>query len=577
MKARSALFLLLAAALVVIIVLIVRSGSEEVTMLLVNGVIYTLNEEQPVAEAVAIRGERIVAVGSTSVLRHTYAAQRVIDLQGRPAYPGFTDTHAHLENLGAALMHLNVGGTSSPDEVAARVAAAIPSVPKGGWLRGRGWDQNRWPSRAFPTRAVLDSVAPGVPVFLTRVDGHAVWVNSAALRVAGIFAGTPDPDGGRILRDPRGEPTGVFIDNAIDLLTAALPPPTERERRRAIELAVQNCLSVGLTEVHDMGVDLQEIAIYRKMIADGRFPFRVYAAIGGAGETWETYKTAGPERGNGKLTVRALKVYADGALGSRGAALIEPYADDPGNRGLTLMSAEELRTISEEALRLGFQVCVHAIGDRANHIVLDACEEAFASDPGRGKQARFRVEHAQVLDPADIGRFARLGVLPVMQATHCTSDMPWAEDRLGPSRIAGAYAWRSLIDRGSIIPGGSDFPVESPNPVYGFYAGVTRQDLQGRPDGGWHPEQCMTREEALRSYTLWAAYAAFEEKSRGTIEPGKLADITVLSEDIMKIPPAEILRTSVRMTIVGGEIAYQNDPIVVNVPPAPAGSDAGSH
>jgi len=384
-------------------------------------------------------------------------------------------------------------------------------------------------------------------------------VNGKALDIAGISAATPDPEGGRIVRDKLGNPTGVFIDNAIDLLSSHLPPPTEEERTRAIELAVQECLKVGLTEVHDMGVDLQGLGIYRELIEQGRFPFRVYAAISGAGETWEYYKKKGPDLGNGRLTVRAIKLYADGALGSRGAALIEPYADDPANRGLTFLSSEEIKKVTIDALNLGFQVCVHAIGDRANHIVLDVYEDAIKSMSDKKKTARLRVEHAQVLELGDIPRFQLLDVIPVMQPTHCTSDMYWAEDRLGPSRLGGAYTWRSLIDRGSIIPGGSDFPVESPNPLWGYYAAITRQDHSGWPEGGWHPEQCMTREEALKAYTIWGAYAAFEEKVRGSIEPGKLADIVVLTDDIMKVAPKDILRAGVWMTVVGGEIVYSND------------------
>jgi predicted amidohydrolase YtcJ len=564
MKARTIVSVLLAFALIVVGLIMVRSGPEEVSTLFVNGVVYTLNDQQPVAEAIAIRGDRIVAVGSTADLKVGYTATQVIDLQGKPAYPGFTDSHAHLESLGAALMNLSLLDAPSPEAIATRVAERMSTLPPGGWIRGRGWDQNLWPSRAFPNRATLDAVAPDNPVYLTRVDGHAVWVNSAVLKMAGISAATPDPQGGRIVRDALGEPTGVFIDNAIDLLSALLPQPNEEERTHAVELAVQACLKVGLTEVHDMGVDLQGIDIYKKLIARGEFPFRVNAAIGGAGATWEYYRKTGPDRGDGRLAVRAIKLYADGALGSRGAALIESYADDPGNRGLTLLSSEEIRKIAGEAVKLGFQVCVHAIGDRANHIVLNVYEDVLKSLPDKQFQARFRVEHAQVIDPGDIPRFNSLGVIPVMQPTHCTSDMGWAEERLGPTRVNGAYAWRSLLDQGSIIPGGSDFPVEAPNPLWGFYAAITRQDQEGRPPGGWHPEQCMTREEALKAYTVWSAFAGFEEKSRGTIEPGKLADIVVLSDDIMKIAPSEIIGTSVRMTIVGGDIVYALDPVAGN-------------
>jgi predicted amidohydrolase YtcJ len=376
---------------------------------------------------------------------------------------------------------------------------------------------------------------------------------------AGITAKTTDPPGGRILRDRHGEPTGVLIDLAVPIALAAMPPSSLAERRNSVRKAVSTCLAFGLTEVHDMGVDAEGIDLYRSMIQDGEFPFRVYVAVEGSSrESWERWRTRGPEigTGGGKLTVRALKMYADGALGSRGAALIEPYADDPGNRGLTLTSKGDLLAAARDAIDHGFQLCTHAIGDRANAIVLDVYTLALHGRKG-AYDDRFRIEHAQVLAPTDIPRFAALGVLPVMQATHCTSDMPWAEERLGADRSRGAYAWRSLLATGTIIPGGSDFPVESPDPLLGFYASITRQDAQGNPPGGWFPEQTMTREEALRSITLWGAYAAFQENEKGSLEAGKWADLTVLSKDIMKIPPKEILSTRVAMTMVAGSIVYQ--------------------
>jgi hypothetical protein len=344
------------------------------------------------------------------------------------------------------------------------------------------------------------------------------------------------------------------------MLDAVLPPPIIQERTEAIRHAVEECLKVGLTEVHDMGVDLELLDIYDRLIKAGDFPFRVYAAIDGPGEAWNHYLQAGPDTAghDGKLTVRALKMYADGALGSRGAALIQPYSDDPGNRGLTLTSTAELSQAALQCLGKGFQLCVHAIGDRANNLVLNVYDAALSQQPGEAAGARFRIEHAQILDQSDISRFHKLGVLPMMQPTHCTSDMSWAEDRLGAARLAGAYAWRSLLDQGSIVPGGSDFPVESPNPIWGFYAAVTRQDHAGRPEGGWYPGQRMTRLEALKSFTLWGAYAGFQEKLKGSIEPGKWADLTVLSEDIMQVEAPRILQANVEMTIVAGAVAYRS-------------------
>jgi hypothetical protein len=407
---------------------------------------------------------------------------------------------------------------------------------------------------------MLDAAAKDIPVYLRRIDGHAVWVNTKALTIAGVSKSTRDPEGGRIVRDREGEPTGVFVDNAVALLDSVLPAPSLEERTTAIEAAIQVCIRLGLTEVHDMGVDLEGISIYKKLIESGKFAFRVYAAIDGVGPTWEYYSRNGPEIGgdDARLTVRALKLYADGALGSRGAALIDPYSDDPTNRGLTLTSTDVLRRSATEALEKGFQLCIHAIGDRANSMTLKVYEEVLRSHAAKPGEARFRIEHAQVLEKDDIRKFHELGVIPVMQPAHCTSDMFWAIDRLGPRRILGAYAWRSLLSAGSIVPGGSDFPVESPNPLWGFYAAVTRQDHEGRPEGGWYPEQRMTREEALKSFTLWGAYAAFQETSKGTIEPGKLADIVILSNDIMKIDARDILSTTVEATMVGGSVVYSS-------------------
>lgn len=542
-----------------ILAVIVHYSRKDASMLLINGVVYTLDERHPQASAVAIRGDRIAAVGTTDELQSAYRVDSVIDLHGKAVYPGFIDSHAHLEALGAALLNLDLSGTISAEDAASRVRSAVHDTVRGGWIRGRGWDQNRWPGRSFPTRQVLDRVCLDIPVYLKRVDGHAAWVNTRALALAGIDAQTPDPPGGKIMRDAGGQPTGVFIDKAVDALESVLPPPSELERTEAIRRAVAECIACGLTEVHDMGVDTAGIAIYQKMIASGQFPFRVYVAVEGSlPNAWARFRASGPlkEGFAGRLVVRALKLYADGALGSRGAALLEPYSDDPGNRGLTLTSRAELLTAAHEALADGFQLCTHAIGDRANTIVLDVYEEALHSMPKEAADARFRIEHAQVLTAADIPRFKKLGVIPVMQASHCTSDMPWAESRLGPERIKGAYAWRSLREQDCIVPGGSDFPVESPNPLWGFYAAITRQDRDGNPAGGWHPEQCMSRQEALLSYTMWGARAGFQEREKGSLEPGKWADLVVLTEDIMKVEPREILRTRVAMTVIAGTVVY---------------------
>ncbi|HEX9007151.1 MAG TPA: amidohydrolase, partial [Bacteroidota bacterium] len=494
--------------------LFLRHHTRKATMILVNGAVYTVNPSQPRAEALAVKDGIIVGVGSTKDLLDRFAADTVVDLQGKPVYPGFIDSHAHLEGLGILLMTLDVYGAESPEEVASRVTAQSARQPAGSWIRGRGWDQNRWKEKVFPSRTVLDAAAPENPVMLTRVDGHAVWVNTRVLHLAGIDRATPDPEGGRIIHDASGDPTGVFVDNAMNLVAAVLPPPSRAERTEAVKLAVNECLAFGLTQVHDMGADSQLIGIYKELISRKEFPFRVYVAVDGPGETWNAYLKSGPAKdfGDGKLVVRALKLYMDGALGSRGAALLQPYDDDPGNRGLTIMSSDSLRKLAQLCLDKGFQLCVHAIGDRANNIVLSTYQKVFKSNKINGNDVRFRVEHAQIVDRGDLPLFHTLGVLPMMQPTHCTSDMPWVVDRIGESRAAEAYSWRSLLDDGNIVPAGSDFPVESPNPLLGFYAAITRQNLEGKPDSGWHPEQRMTRDEALKAFTIWGAYAAFQEE-----------------------------------------------------------------
>ncbi|MDH4070647.1 MAG: amidohydrolase, partial [Ignavibacteria bacterium] len=488
----------------------------------------------------------------------SFKADTTIELAGRAVFPGFIDAHAHLEGLGVFLNNIDLMGTGSVREIQGLVRERAETIPAGVWIRGRGWDQNDWEMKVFPDHSALDQAAGGIPVYLDRVDGHAVWVNRKVLEIAGITRDTPDPEGGAIIRDEHGEPTGIFVDNAVDMLDSVLPEPTTSERRESILRAVHSCLRVGLTTVHSMGVDLEEIGIYKDLIQTGQFPFRVYAAIDGTGPTWDHYAATGPEVSgfDGRLTVRTLKLYADGALGSYGAALIEPYTDAPDRRGFTVTSDDSMRILGEQAIRNGFQLSVHAIGDRANHITLNIYRDLFERMGRGGSGLRFRIEHVQVLDPPDILRFARMGVLPVMQPTHCTSDMYWVETRLGPERTRSTYTWRSLINSGSILPAGSDFPVESNNPLWGFYAAITRQDHQGWPEGGWFPEERMTREEALRAFTIWAAYAGFEEELKGSISKGKYADIVVLSKDIMTVPADEILKTEVAMTIVGGEIVH---------------------
>jgi predicted amidohydrolase YtcJ len=518
-------------------------------MRFVNARIHTQDRAGTLAAAIAVENGRFAAVGAIADLP---SRGDEVDLRGRTVLPGLIDAHAHLRNFAEARLNVDLSGAASAVEAAARVAIRAAERPAGAWITGRGWDQTAWPETSFPTAGPLDAVAPRNPVALARVDGHALWVNSAALHAAGIDDGTPDPPGGRILRDAAGHATGVLIDQAMGLVRELIPPIADQDLSAAVEAAIQECLRFGLTGVHEMGVDERTIATYKRLIDAGRFPFRVLGAINGPGKTWQAWRERGPERRyRDRLSISAIKLYADGALGSRGAALLAPYSDDPDNTGLQLASRDDLERWTRDALQHGFQVCTHAIGDRANRTVLDAYERALAGD----REQRLRVEHAQILAPAEIVRFRRLGVIPSMQQTHCTSDAAWADQRLG-SRVAGAYAWRSLLDTGVVIAGGSDFPVESPNPMLGIAAGVTRS----RPGGSlrpWHPEQCMTREEAVLSFTRWAAYAGFDEEMAGTIEPGKYADFVVLDRDIYTCPPEQIAETRVLLTVLGGEIVWQ--------------------
>ena len=528
-------------------------------MLLTNARVYTMDGAGSVADSLVVRDGRIAFCGRRTDINPS-VGEAVLDLDGRAVLPGLVDAHGHLMHLARARFTLDAGGVGSEDAIAQRVGAAAARLPRGAWIAGRGWDQNLWPGMAFPSRASLDRVAPDHPVALVRVDGHATWANSAALRAAEITRHTPDPSGGVIARDARGEPTGLLVDTAQRLVAQVQPPPDEARFDEAVREAVAQCLAAGLTGLHEMGADLRALASYRRLVERGRFPFRNYVAVAGREpEAWERYRRHGPETmGDGRVEVRALKLMVDGALGSRGAALHHPYCDDPENAGLVLLPADELYRLTADAAARGFQVCVHAIGDRANTMVLDAFERVLAEQPA-ARALRLRVEHAQILAEGDIGRFARLAVLPSMQATHCTSDMSWAEARLGPERLRGAYAWRSLLATGVRIAGGSDFPVEDPNPFHGIYAAVARRPRSGE-DRGWQPEQRMTREEAVRSFTAWNAEASGQDAVTGTLEAGKRADLVALSHDVFTCPEATIKDITPWLTMVAGEIVYRTPP-----------------
>lgn len=527
-------------------------------LIVTNARIHTVDENRPLAEALAVRNGRILFVGSARGAE-VYAGPRTqrLDLEGRTVIPGMVDAHVHLYGLGTALRTVDLVGTRSFDEVIARVVERARTTPPGQWIRGRGWDQNDWGDTRFPTHEALSRAVPDHPVHLTRVDGHAALVNARALELAGVTAQTPDPDGGRVMRDERGNATGVLIDRAMGIVSRVIPDASRGEIREAVLAAIAEVNKWGLTGVHDAGVGSQIIDVYEELAKEGRYNLRNYVMIASNDETLDRYFGRGPQNGlyDGRLWIRAIKISSDGALGSRGAALIEPYSDDPQNRGLITTPYERVRDVAVRALRAGFQLNVHAIGDRANRMVLDAFESALEEEPRADH--RFRIEHAQIIHFQDIPRFAALDVIPSMQGSHQTSDMYWAMNRVGWTRVQGAYAWRSLLNTGVVIPNGSDFPVEHPNPLISFKAFVTRQDEDGWPAGGWFPAERTTREEALTSMTLWPAYAAFMERDYGSLAAGKVADFVVLDQDIMSVAPERILDTRVVMTVLGGKVVYE--------------------
>jgi predicted amidohydrolase YtcJ len=523
-----------------------------------NARIYTVDDARPVVSAMAVRDGKVLFIGSArEALALKGAATRVADLGGRTVIPGMVDAHAHLLGLGQSLRTVNLFGAKSYDEVIARVVERAKGLPAGQWLLGRGWDQNQWGDTRFPTHEALSRAVPNNPVWLTRVDGHAGLGNAAALRAAGVTAASVDPSGGRIERAAGGEPTGVFVDNAKSLVERSIPAPSREDTRRAIREAIAESQRWGLVGLHDAGESRTTIDLMEEMAKAGEIPFRLYVMIGDDSAAVAHYMQRGPQSAlyDNRLWIRSIKLYADGALGSRGAALLEPYSDDPNNRGLLLSAPAHIQDVASRALRSGFQVATHAIGDRGNRIVLDAYDKALQANPTADH--RFRVEHAQIINHDDIPRFAELGVIPSMQAVHQTSDMYWAGSRLGAGRLLGAYAWRSLLNTGVVVPNGSDFPVEAVNPLLSFHSAVSRQDAENWPAAGWMPEQRMTREEALKAMTIWPAYAGFQESVMGSLTPGKLADFVVLDRDIMTVPERDILGTNVVATYIGGKAVYE--------------------
>ncbi len=536
---------------------------EAADLIFINANVYTANEKQPNAEAVAMKGDRIVFAGSNAEVKKYKGAQtRVIDLHGATVLPGMTDAHHHLEGVGFREMTLNLEGITNLQDFLAKVKAKVDQTKPGEWVTGRGWIETFWQPPVFPTRWDLDKVSPNNPVILQRADGHGTVVNSAALKIAGITKDTPSPFGGEISKDKSGEPNGMLLDAARGLVGRHIPRTSPADAERAVVLGVQRDIGLGWTQVQNPGGSDKDIDIYRKLFREGKIKLRIYKVLSAPGKEAQRLLSEGPIIGayGNRLTVRSLKFYADGSLGSRSAALLEPYSDAPETSGFLTIKEADLLPMLEDALRKGIQCETHAIGDRGNRFILDEYEKALNAVPADQRkiaEPRWRVEHSQIVNPLDIPRFKKLGIIPSMQASHAIGDLHFAPARLGIKRLEGAYAWNSFVKSGVIVAGGSDAPVERGEPMIEFYAAVARKDIKGFSGEGWHPEEALPRDQALKMLTIWPAYAAFEEKLRGTIEVGKLADLTVLSADIMKIPEMDILKTHCVMTVIGGEIVYE--------------------
>ncbi|MEP0369336.1 MAG: amidohydrolase [Cyclobacteriaceae bacterium] len=536
-------------------------------LVIINARIYTVNDNLPVVSALAIKDGKIMKLGEKSEVEVLVSdSTEVMDLEGQFVFPGFIEGHAHLMGIGANLLNVDLSTAQSYDEVIEMVKKRAMTLPKGDWILGRGWHQDKWLStsessfRGFPTHEPLSEAVPDHPVYLSHASGHAALVNDKALAMAGIDKETSSPAGGEIVKNISGNPTGILNEMASDLVFGIIPAASYNARAKTLSLAIDECLKNGLTGFHDAGAKKEIIDLYKDFAEAEKLKMRLHVMVAG-------YDTAsvshfldnGPEVGlyNDHLNVSAIKLYSDGALGSRGAWLLEEYTDAPGVHGHNTTPLDTIASIAEKGYLNGFQICIHAIGDRANREVLDIYESMFEKYPEKRDDRRFRIEHAQHIHPDDISRFAKLGVIPAMQAIHMSSDRPWAIDRLGKERIEnGAYMWSELIDNGSPIVNGTDAPVEPVNPLASFYASVSRKTLKGTPNGGYEPGQKMTREEALKSYTLWPAYGAFMEDLIGSIEVGKYADFTVLDRDIMTIPEEEILETKVLKTVIAGEVLY---------------------
>jgi predicted amidohydrolase YtcJ len=544
---------------------VLAAGSSPPPLVLYNTTIYTANDAQPRAEAVVAENGLVTFVGTTSeALKRAPPNAKRIDLEGKTVFPGLTDAHAHLAGIGFRELEFNLQDTPSLAELKRRLRERSTQTKAGDWLAGRGWLESRWTPATFPTRQDLDSVVADRAVVLTRADGHALVANSLALKRAGIDRNTPDPAGGAILKGSDGDPTGMLIDEAMELVRKHLPPRSEADELKALEVGAARSVRLGWTQLHNAGNTWSEVDLMCRLYAQGRIKLRIYDAIGGPGDDADRLIKEGASinRCGDRLTVRTIKLYIDGALGSRGAALLEPYSDSPGSTGLLVNTPEALYPVLTAALKRGIQVETHAIGDRGNRIMLDLYEKAFLAVPEAERgvaKPRWRIEHAQILNTADIPRFARDGIIASMQPSHAIGDLYFAPKRLGAERLAGAYAWHTLLDSGAVVAAGSDAPVEKGDPRIEFYAAIARRSLDGFADKDWHLEQRVSREQALKMLTTAPAYAAFQERERGSIEVGKQADFSVFSLNLMTIPEEQILKSNVAVAVIGGEVVYLRD------------------
>lgn len=544
-----------------LVMMLFSCNNKPKTMVFYNLNGYTLNQNGELIrfEAIAFQDGRFVEVGNTNSILEIFKDADKVDYQGKTLLPGLIDAHAHIFGLGEAMMSVNLLHTSSLSDALNVIEDYAERYPNETWITGRGWNQTLWPYRAFPTAEDLDKVSKDRPIYLVRVDGHAAWVNTLALEKAGIGRDTPDPQGGAIVRDEDGLPTGILIDKAMDLVRVLIPSANEETYRKRLKIALAEIASQGLTGVHDAGVNELQFKIYQDLERKQLLTTRVYGLVSGSGETFDKLSANGPIINNDSdmFTLRSVKLYSDGALGSRGAALKEYYSDDPGNRGLLFNTEDYFYEQIKKVSNAGFQVGIHAIGDKANHIILNAFERAFNS--GVSKESRHRIEHAQIVTVDEIHRFGELNIIASMQPIHATSDMNMAEDRVGPNRILGGYAWRTFLNNGVVIASGSDFPVEPVNPFYGLHAAVNRTNHQGNPSGGWFADQRMSRSEALRTFTIDAAFAGYMEERTGTIEVGKWADFIVIDRDYFEIDASEIYQIQVLETWVGGRNVFSRN------------------